>query len=108
MVTACCRATRSPEAFVTTNAVLADTYVLSPTVIFDIRGGFLRWWYTRIPGTLGTDESVNPSLRVSRRRTTPTLTSGLRTLDANNRRGCAVARSFEEMRGGARKAHHRR
>ncbi len=52
----------SPEAFVTTNAVLADTYVLSPTVIFDIRGGFLRWWYTRIPGTLGTDESVNPGL----------------------------------------------
>ena len=95
----------SPEAFVTTNAVLADTYVLSPTVIFDIRGGFLRWWYTRIPGTLGTDKSVNPCCgRTTRSADSPTLTSGLRTLDANNnRRGCAVARSFEEMRGWARK-----
>src|SRR5581483_9416965 len=48
----------SPEAFVTTNAVLADTYVFSPTMIFDVRGGFLRWYYARTPGTLGTDESA--------------------------------------------------
>jgi hypothetical protein len=48
----------SPEAFVTTNAVLADTYVLSPTMVFDIRAGFLRWDYARTPGTLGIDESA--------------------------------------------------
>jgi hypothetical protein len=48
----------SPEAFVTTSAVLADTYVLSPTMVFDIRAGFLRWDYARTPGTLGIDESA--------------------------------------------------
>jgi hypothetical protein len=48
----------SPEAFVTTSAVLAYTYVISPTTIFDIRAGFLRWDYARTPGTLGTDESA--------------------------------------------------
>ena len=48
----------SPEAFVTTNAVLADTFVISPTMIFDVRGGFLRWYYARTPGTLGIDESA--------------------------------------------------
>lgn len=48
----------SPEAFVTTSAVLADTYVISPTTVFDIRAGFLRWDYNRTPGTLGTDESA--------------------------------------------------
>jgi hypothetical protein len=45
----------SPEFFVTTQAVLADTYVINPRTIFDIRGGFTRWYYTRIPGTLGLD-----------------------------------------------------
>jgi hypothetical protein len=45
----------SPELFVTTQAVLADTYVISPTMIFDVRGGFTRWYYTRVPGTLGLD-----------------------------------------------------
>ncbi len=48
----------SPEHFVTTQAVLADTYVFSPNKIFDIRGGFTRWYYTRIPGTLGLDPST--------------------------------------------------
>jgi hypothetical protein len=48
----------SPEAFVTTSAVLADTYVFNPTTIFDIRAGFLRWDYARTPGTLGIDESA--------------------------------------------------
>ncbi len=47
----------SPEAFVTTNAVLADTWAISPTMIFDVRGGFLRWYYARTPGTLGVNES---------------------------------------------------
>jgi len=45
----------SPEHFVTTQAVLADTYVINPSMIFDIRAGFTRWYYTRIPGTLGLD-----------------------------------------------------
>jgi hypothetical protein len=48
----------SPEHFVTTQAVLADTYVFSPNKIFDIRGGFTRWYYTRIPGTLGLDPAT--------------------------------------------------
>jgi hypothetical protein len=45
----------SPEYFVTTQAMLADTYVINPQMIFDVRGGFTRWYYTRIPGTLGLD-----------------------------------------------------
>ena len=45
----------SPEHFVTKQAVLADTYVISPNLIFDIRGGYTSWDYTRIPGTLGFD-----------------------------------------------------
>ena len=48
----------SPEAFVTTSAVLADTWVISPATVFDIRAGFLRWDYNRTPGTLGMDESA--------------------------------------------------
>ncbi|MBV8904072.1 MAG: carboxypeptidase regulatory-like domain-containing protein, partial [Acidobacteriia bacterium] len=48
----------SPEAYVTTQAVLADTYVLSPTIVLDVRGSFTRWSYTRIPGTLGLNEST--------------------------------------------------
>jgi hypothetical protein len=48
----------SPEFFVTTQAVLADTYVINPQMIFDIRGGFTRWYYTRIPGTLGLDPAT--------------------------------------------------
>jgi hypothetical protein len=47
----------SPEHFVTQQAMLADTYVLNPTMIFDIRAGFIRWDYDRIPGTLG----LNPA-----------------------------------------------
>ena len=45
----------SPEHFVTSQAVLADTWVLNPNQIFDIRAGVTRWFYTRIPGSLGTD-----------------------------------------------------
>jgi Carboxypeptidase regulatory-like domain len=48
----------SPEFYVTTQAVLADTYVISPTKVLDVRGSFTRWYYTRIPGTLGTNEST--------------------------------------------------
>jgi len=45
----------SPEHFVTTQAVLADTYVINPNMILDVRAGYTRWYYTRIPGTLGTN-----------------------------------------------------
>jgi hypothetical protein len=45
----------SPEYFVTKQALLADTYVFSPNLIFDIRGGYTSWDYTRIPGSLGLD-----------------------------------------------------
>lgn len=45
----------SPEHFITTQAVLADTYMLKPNMILDVRAGFTRWDYDRIPGTLGFD-----------------------------------------------------
>ena len=45
----------SPERFVTTQAVLGDTYMLSPTKVFDIRAGFTRWFYDRTPGHTGID-----------------------------------------------------
>jgi hypothetical protein len=45
----------SPEAFITDQAILADTYSLSPTMIFDLRQGFKRCYYSRIPGHLGID-----------------------------------------------------
>jgi hypothetical protein len=48
----------SPEHFITLQAVLADTYVFNPHLVFDIRGGFTRWDYTRIPGTLGLNETT--------------------------------------------------
>jgi Carboxypeptidase regulatory-like domain len=48
----------SPEHFVTTQAVAADTYVFNPNTILDVRAGFTRWFYTRIPGTLGLDGSA--------------------------------------------------
>ncbi|MBO0799767.1 MAG: TonB-dependent receptor, partial [Blastocatellia bacterium] len=43
----------SPEAFTTIHTVLADTYMLSPTTILDVRVGFMRWHYDRTPGNLG-------------------------------------------------------
>ncbi len=43
----------SPEHFVTTQAVLADTYILRPNMVLDLRAGFTRWFYVRTPGTLG-------------------------------------------------------
>ena len=45
----------SPEGFTTDQAILADTYSLTPTTILDIRAGFMRWFYGRIPGYLGVD-----------------------------------------------------
>ncbi|MEO8593726.1 MAG: carboxypeptidase regulatory-like domain-containing protein [Candidatus Solibacter sp.] len=45
----------SPERFVTTQAVLGDTYMISPNTVLDVRLGFTRWFYDRTPGTLGLD-----------------------------------------------------
>jgi hypothetical protein len=48
----------SPEHFVTTQGVVADTWVISPTKVLDVRAGVTRWDYTRIPGSLGIDEAT--------------------------------------------------
>ena len=45
----------SPEHFITTQAVLANTYSLSGSTVFDVRFGFLHWDYDRTPGNLGID-----------------------------------------------------
>jgi hypothetical protein len=45
----------SAEQFITNQAVLADTYLLNPTTILDIRASFMRWSYTRALGNLGID-----------------------------------------------------
>ena len=46
---------QSPEHFVTTQAVVADTYAFNPTTVLDVRIGFMRWFYDRIPGNVGID-----------------------------------------------------
>src|SRR5262252_2828720 len=43
----------SPEAFITDQAVLTDTYSLSASTVLDLRLGFMRWFYQRTPGNLG-------------------------------------------------------
>ena len=43
----------SPEHFITTQAMLANTWTLNSTTVFDARFGFLRWDYDREPGNLG-------------------------------------------------------
>jgi hypothetical protein len=43
----------SPEHFITTQAMLAGTWTLNSTTVFDARVGFLRWDYDREPGNLG-------------------------------------------------------
>ena len=43
----------SPEHFITTQAMLASTWTLNSTTVFDARFGFLRWDYDREPGNLG-------------------------------------------------------
>ncbi|MBV8771390.1 MAG: TonB-dependent receptor, partial [Deltaproteobacteria bacterium] len=44
---------QSPEHFVTTQPVIADTYTFNPTTVLDIRIGFMRWFYDRVPGNIG-------------------------------------------------------
>ncbi len=46
---------RGPEGWYTNSAVVGDTYVLSPTTIFDWRAEFLRFVYSRTPSSLGTN-----------------------------------------------------
>jgi hypothetical protein len=43
------------EIFTTHQAVFADTYLFSPTTIFDIRLSYMRWKYARVVGTQGID-----------------------------------------------------
>jgi hypothetical protein len=45
----------SPEHFITTQAMVADTYTFNSRTVLDVRFGFLRWDYDRTPGNLGID-----------------------------------------------------
>lgn len=45
----------TPEWYSTHNAVIDDTYSLSPNTIVDLRGGFMRFSYMRSPETAGLD-----------------------------------------------------
>jgi len=45
----------SPEHFITTQLMLADTLTLNSTTVLDVRFGMLHWDYDRTPGNLGTD-----------------------------------------------------
>jgi len=47
----------APEAFVTHQLVVGDTYVFNPRTVLDVHLSYLRWNYTRIPTNLGIDES---------------------------------------------------
>ena len=44
----------SPEHFITTQVMAADTLTLNATTVLDVRFGVLRWDYDRTPGNLGT------------------------------------------------------
>ena len=46
---------RGPETWITNQAVVGDTFTLSPTTVLDLRVAFLRFKYGRTPGSLGTD-----------------------------------------------------
>ena len=43
----------SPEHFVTTQAMAANTYTLNSSTVLDVRFGYLHWDYDRTPGNLG-------------------------------------------------------
>jgi hypothetical protein len=47
----------APEAFVTHQLVVGDTYVMNQSTVLDLHLSYLRWNYTRIPTNLGLDES---------------------------------------------------
>jgi len=46
---------RGPETWVVNSAVLGDTYMLSPSTVFDLRLAFIRFQYARTPASLGLD-----------------------------------------------------
>lgn len=43
----------SPEHFITTQVMVADTHTFNSSTVLDVRFGFLRWDYDRTPGNLG-------------------------------------------------------
>jgi outer membrane receptor protein involved in Fe transport len=43
----------SPEHFITTQVMAAHTYTFNSSTVMDVRFGFLRWDYDRIPGNMG-------------------------------------------------------
>ena len=45
----------SPEHFITTQVMLADTLTFNSSTVLDVRFGLLRWDYDRTPGNLGTN-----------------------------------------------------
>ena len=45
----------SPEHFITTQIMAADTYTFNSSTVLDVRFGMMRWDYDRTPGNLGTD-----------------------------------------------------
>jgi hypothetical protein len=45
----------SPEHFITTQVMVADTLTLNNSTVVDVRFGLMRWDYDRTPGNLGTD-----------------------------------------------------
>jgi hypothetical protein len=45
----------SPEHFVTTQVMVAETHTFNSSTVLDVRFGLTRWDYDRTPGNLGTD-----------------------------------------------------
>jgi Carboxypeptidase regulatory-like domain/TonB dependent receptor len=45
----------SPEHFITTQVMAADTLTFNSSTVLDVRFGFMRWDYDRTPGNLGTN-----------------------------------------------------
>ena len=45
----------SPEHFITTQLMVADTYTFNSSTVLDVRFGMMRWDYDRTPGNLGTN-----------------------------------------------------
>ena len=48
----------APEVFTTKQIVFGDTYVINSKSVADLRLGYLRWNYNRIPTNIGLDESA--------------------------------------------------
>jgi len=48
----------APEVFTTKQIVFGDTYVLNSKSVADLRLGYMRWNYNRIPTNIGLDESA--------------------------------------------------